>query len=109
MEDFLDILDIALEKEIPTGAYNVSTGIGSSIKDVFDEVVAHLSIKSPEVPIVDVGDDDVKEVVLDPRHTEKIFNWRARYDFKKTIKRQLDWYDLNGVTDIYSHLSSSRK
>jgi nucleoside-diphosphate-sugar epimerase len=107
MDDFLDLLDIAMNKEIPTGAYNVSTGAGSSIKDVFDEVVAHLGITAPEVPIVPVGADDVKEVVLDPSHTEKVFNWKAKYNFKQTIKKQLEWYDKFGVTDIYSHLKAA--
>jgi nucleoside-diphosphate-sugar epimerase len=108
MEDFLDILHIAIEKEIPTGAYNVSTGIGSSIKEVFDEVVEHLNIKAPEVPIVPVGADDVREVVLDPSHTENVFAWKAKYNFKQTIKKQLQWYDAYGVTDIFSHLAAPK-
>lgn len=108
MEDFLDVLRIAIEKEIPTGAYNVSTGIGSSIKEVFDEVVKHLNISTPEVPIVPVGADDVREVVLDSSYTEKVFNWKAKYNFKQTIKRQLEWYDKYGVTDIFSHLSAPK-
>ena len=108
MEDFLDVLEIAIEKEIPTGAYNVSTGIGSSIKEVFDEVVKHLNISAPEVPIVPVGADDVKEVVLDSSYTEKIFDWKAKYNFKQTIKRQLEWYDKYGVTDIFSHLATPK-
>lgn len=108
MEDFLDLLDIAIHKNIPTGAYNVSTGAGSSIKEVFDEVVAHLNIKAPEVPIVPVGLDDVREVVLDASYTEKVMNWKAKYNFKQTIKRQLEWYDKFGVTDIYSHLAAPK-
>jgi UDP-glucose 4-epimerase len=109
MEDFLDVLKLAIEKNITTGLYNVSTGKGNSIKEVFDEVVSYLGISAPEVPIVPVGGDDVKEVVLDPAHTEKEFNWKAKYNFKQTIKRQLEWYDKFGVTDIYSHLSSPTK
>ncbi len=109
MEDFLDLLDTILHNNFPAGAYNVSTGIGSSIKEVFDEVVAHLNINAPEVPIVPVGTDDVREVVLDASYTEKIFSWKAKYNFKQTIKRQLEWYDKFGVTDIYSHLASSKQ
>jgi nucleoside-diphosphate-sugar epimerase len=109
MDDFLDILDIAINKEIPTGIYNVSTGAGSSIKDVFDQVVAHLGINAPEVPIVPVGADDVREVVLDPSHTEKVFSWKAKLNFEQTIKRQLQWYDKYGVTDIFSHLAAPAK
>jgi nucleoside-diphosphate-sugar epimerase len=108
MEDFLDVLDVAINKEIPTGAYNVSTGVGSTIKDVFDCVVDHLKIQAPEVPIVPIGADDVREVVLDPSHTEKIFNWKAKYNFKQTIKKQLEWYDKYGVTDIFSHLAAPK-
>ncbi|MBK9283209.1 MAG: NAD-dependent epimerase/dehydratase family protein [Sphingobacteriaceae bacterium] len=108
MEDFLNVLDVIITKEIPTGAYNISTGVGSSIKEVFDEVVAHLNIKAPEVPIVPVGADDVPQVVLDPSHTEKVFEWKPKYNFKQTIKRQLEWYDKYGVTDIFSHLSEPK-
>jgi UDP-glucose 4-epimerase len=108
MEDFLDVLDIAIRSDIPTGAYNVSTGIASSIKDVFDEVVKHLGIPAPEVPIVAAGADDVREVVLDPSYTEKIFKWKAKYNFNQTIKKQLQWYDTYGVTDIFSHLSAPK-
>jgi len=105
MEDFLDLLDIAVKMEIPTGVYNVSTGVGSSIKDVFDEVVKHLNISVPEVPIVAIGTDDVREVVLDSSYTQKVFNWSPKFDFRETIKKQLMWYDKYGVTDIFSHLS----
>jgi nucleoside-diphosphate-sugar epimerase len=109
MDDFLHLLEIAMTKDIATGAYNVSTGTGSSIKDVFDEVVSHLGIPTPEVPILPVGEDDVKEVVLDPSHTENVFGWKAKYDFKQTIKRQLEWYDRYGVTDIFSHLAAPKQ
>ena len=105
MEDFLDLLDIALNSEIATGLYNVSTGVGSSIKDVFDQVAEYLGIDTPKVPIVPIGEDDVKEVVLDSSVTEKVFNWKAKADFKETIRKQLAWYDKHGVNDIFSHLA----
>jgi UDP-glucose 4-epimerase len=109
MEDFLDMLQVIMTNEIPTGVYNVSTGVGSTIKELFDEVAAHLQLQTPEVPIVPVGTDDVKEVVLDPSATTRIFNWKPKYNFKQTIKRQLEWYDKYGVTDIYSHLSAPKQ
>src|SRR6185436_11397709 len=42
MSDFLSMMDLAVREAAPTGVYNVSTGEGHSIKDVFDEVVAYL-------------------------------------------------------------------
>jgi len=105
MEDFLSLLDLALSGNFAKGVYNVSTGEGHSIKDVFDVVADYLKMKNIEVPILPVGEDDVKAVVLDPALTQSVFGWKAKYDFKETIIRQLEWYDKYGVNDIFSHLS----
>lgn len=108
MEDFLSLMDKALDTKAPTGVFNVSTGAGSSIKEVFDTVAEYLQITPPEVPIVPVGDDDVPAVVLDPSKTEKEYGWKAKFGFKEIIHRQLAWYDKYGVTDIFSHLSAPK-
>ena len=105
MEDFLSLIDILLTSSKASGVYNVSTGIGNSIKDVFDEVANFLRIIPPDVPIKPVGKDDVPAVVLDSTDTYKAFNWHPKYDFKEIIRRQLEWYEKYGVTDIFSHLS----
>lgn len=105
LSDFLSLMEIIMHPNSKqTGVFNVSTGVGNSIKDVFVEVCKHLGVEIPDVPIVPVGDDDVQSVVLDSSHTEKVFNWKSKIDFKNTIKRQLEWYDKYGVNDIYSHL-----
>lgn len=106
MSDFLALMDLAIVDGAPTGVFNVSTGEGHSIKEVFDEVASYLGIKLTEpVPVVAPGADDVPAVVLDPSATEKAFSWRARVSFRDTIRRQLDWYRAHGVTDVYSHLA----
>ncbi len=108
MEDFFTLMDRILIDDKTTGVFNVSTGVGSSIKDVYDVVAAYLKIDAPEVPIVPPGADDVPAVVLDPAKTEEIFDWKASYDFVATIRRQLEWYDRYGVTDIFSHLAAPK-
>lgn len=109
MSDFISLMDIVMDENAPCGTFNVSTGEGHTIKDIFDEVVAHLNItESIDVPIVPVGDDDIPNVVLDPSKTERVFGWKAKYSFKETIKKQLLWYDKYGVTDIYSHLAEPK-
>lgn len=106
ISDFMSLMDIIMAPGSDvTGVYNVSTGEGHSIKDVFDEVSKYVGVTMPDVPILPVGDDDVQSVVLDPSETEKAFNWQAKVDFKNTILRQLEWYDQYGVNDIYSHLT----
>jgi UDP-glucose 4-epimerase len=109
MSDFLAIMELVLCEDAPTGLFNVSTGEGHTIKDVFDVVAAHLGVVPTEpVRIVPCGEDDVPAVVLDPTHTEKVLGWRARVGFAETIERMLRWYDSHGVSAIHSHLRNAR-
>jgi nucleoside-diphosphate-sugar epimerase len=107
MQDFFMLIDRVLADEAPRGVYNISTGEGRTIKDVFDAVRAHLDVEPVgDVPIVPPGDDDVPAVVLDPSATERDLGWSARYDFKATMTRMLAWYDQHGIDAIYSHLKA---
>ncbi|TLS76072.1 NAD-dependent epimerase/dehydratase family protein [Mariprofundus erugo] len=107
MSDFLALMDKVLVAGAPTGVFNVSTGQGNSIKDIFDAVVAYLGIQLDEpVKVVPPGDDDVPAVVLDPAETERAFGWKAQVGFEQTIHRMLSWYDHHGISAIYSHLAS---
>ena len=109
MSDFLALMDLVVREGAATGTYNVSTGEGHSIKDVFDEVVGYLGVKLAEpVPVVPPGADDVPAVVLDPSRTGPAFGWKAKVGFREAIRRQLEWYDRHGVTDIYSHLAAPK-
>ena len=105
MSDFLNLMDKAFQEKAPSGVFNVSTGVGNTIHDVFSVVCSYLNIDVPEVPVVPAGDDDVAEVVLDPVETEKAFNWKANVNFEETINNQLQWYDKYGINDIFSHLA----
>ena len=107
MRDFLSLMDLAIADGAPTGVFNVSTGEGHSINDVYDLVVEHLGITpAAPVPVVPVGPDDVREVVLDPAATEQAFGWTAKVSFADTIRRQLQWYDQHGITDVFTHLAT---
>ncbi|HJY77114.1 MAG TPA: NAD-dependent epimerase/dehydratase family protein [Burkholderiales bacterium] len=106
MSDFLALMDLAIQDGARSGVFNVSTGEGHSIKEVFDEVAAYLGVQ-PQAPvrIVPPGPDDVPALVLDASATEAAFGWKARVSFRDTIRRQLDWYSRHGVSDVYSHLA----
>lgn len=105
MTDFFTLMDDVLQVDAPTGVFNVSTGEGHSIRDVFIAVANYLGINPPDVPIVPPGADDVPQVVLDPTATRLAFGWRAQVGFEDTIANQLRWYDKYGITDIFSHLA----
>ena len=107
MEDFFAVMDIVLGEDAPTGVFNISTGEGKSIKDVFDAVVAYVGMEpAGDVPIVPPGDDDVPDVVLDPTKAERELGWKAKIGFDETIARMLAWYDAHGVSAVYSHLKA---
>lgn len=109
MEDFFTVMEKVMADGAPTGVFNVSTGEGHTIKDIFDVVVAHLGVTLSEpVPVVPPGADDVPAVVLDPAATEAAFGWKARYGFAETIRRMLAWYDEHGISDVYSHLAAPK-
>jgi len=106
MEDFIDVMGVMMAEDAPTGVYNISTGEGKTIKDVFDAVAAYLGIDPGDVPIVPPGDDDVPAVVLDPSKTEADFGWKSKISFNDTINRMLNWYDAHGISAIHSHLKA---
>lgn len=106
MSDFLAAVDIALAADAPDGIFNVSSGAGHSIKEIYDLVRSHLGMAAdPDVKVVPVGDDDVPSVVPDPSRTHAVLGWRAKVPFEETIRRLLAWYDAHGVSDVYSHLA----
>ena len=108
MDDFFSAMDLVMADNAATGIYNVSTGTGHSIKEIFDIVVDHLGIQlDGPVEERDVGDDDVPAVVLDPSQTMAVFGWKPQYTFEDTIRRMLSWYDEHGVVAIYSHLKTA--
>ena len=102
--DFLALMDRVLDRDAPVGVFNVSTGEGHSILEVFRAVASYLSVEPAQVPLVPPGADDVPEMVLDPAATEAAFGWRAVTSFTDTIAHQLRWYDAHGVNDIHTHL-----
>ncbi|KQW22316.1 nucleotide sugar epimerase [Afipia sp. Root123D2] len=107
MSDFLAAVDLVMKDDAPAGIFNVSSGEGHSIRDVYDAVRSHLGLPAdPDVKVVPVGDDDVPAVVPDPSLTRSRLGWSAKVSFAETIKRMLSWYDAHGVSDVYSHLAA---
>jgi nucleoside-diphosphate-sugar epimerase len=107
--DFISILKLVLKSDSPTGVFNVSTGEGHTISEIFHLVANHLGL--PDVQPVAVnppGADDVAEVVLDPSQTSAAFGWSAKVSFEETINKMLRWYDVHGITDVYSHLQEKK-
>jgi UDP-glucose 4-epimerase len=106
MSDFISAVELAMAELNVVGIFNVATGHGHSIKEVYGLVREHLGLPpDPAVKIVPIATDDVREVVPDPSSTTERLGWKPKIDFKTTMQRMLQWYDAHGVTDIYSHLA----
>ena len=96
---------MAITGESPSGVFNASSGVGISIRQIFDVVAKYLQIvPENEPPIVPSGQDDVPEVVLDSSKTEKAFGWFVKISFDESVHKMLSWYDENGVPSIHSHV-----
>ena len=109
VSDFFAAMALVMRDDSPTGIFNVSTGEGHSIKDVFDAVADYLdAVPSELVPVVPPGADDIQSVVLDPSHTLAVLGWEAKVGFRDTIRNMLAWYDGHGVSAIYSHLKPAQ-
>ena len=105
ISDFLALMRMVLRDDAPTGIFNVSTGEGHTIAEVFDTIAACLGITLAEpVPVVPPAADDVPAVVLDPSRTRDALGWRAELGLSESIARMVRWYDTHGVPVIHSHL-----
>jgi nucleoside-diphosphate-sugar epimerase len=104
IEDFLALIDVALPSDAPSGLFNVSTGCGHAITEVYTAVAAALGIETAPASVVPPGEDDVPAVVLDPSRTCDAFGWRAKVGFAESIARMVRWYDRHGVGPLHSHL-----
>ena len=107
ISDFIALLRLALADGALQGPFNVSTGDSTSMAEVYEIVAEHLGLHDRTVEIRPVSTDDVQSSVLDPSETIAAFGWTPRVSGRDSIRNLLAWYDMYGVTDIYSHLQHS--
>jgi predicted dehydrogenase len=86
------LMRVALCAEAPQGIFNVSTGEGHTVAEVFDAVASCLGISPAEpVPVVPPNPDDIPAVVLDPSYTSNVLGWTAKVGFSQSIARVIGW------------------
>lgn len=103
IDDFLKALDLVMDQRAPTGNFNISSGSGTSMQQIFEVIANYLDVEAkPE--LVAPGIDDIPAIVLDPSHTEATLGWKARIPVADSVISCLRNYDQVGVDKIYSHL-----
>ena len=72
-----------------SGIFNVSSGEGHSIKEVYDAVAKPSLVWAliPACRCVPVGDDDVAELVPDPSKTIEALGWKPTSRFQDDNRR----------------------
>lgn len=93
IRDYIHVVDLAeahilaleaLDKGLESGAYNVGTGQGCSVREVIE---AAKKVTGLEIPVIDaprrLGDPDI--LVAKAKKIEKMLGWKAQYSDLETI------------------------
>lgn len=105
-DDFYDLLKKVLNDNDCSGVFNISSGVSTHIKEIFDLIKAYLNLEHIEAPIKPIGDDDVFNTTLDPSKTIDYFDWHPKANLKEIIAKQLASYDKKPIEQIFSHLKN---
>lgn len=105
MDDFLRLMDALVQTKTPdSSVYNVASGTGHSVREVLDEVIRVTGIEPETVNEVEVGQDDVQRVVMDPSATTQQFGWHADQALSDVVADTIAWYESEGLGEVHSHL-----
>ena len=95
VRDFLDVEDVLdaylrlLDPEIPAGVYNVASGVGTSIRDLLELLLAESS-RRPEVEVDQARWRPADSVVGSTERLEGATGWAPATSLRETLKRLLD-------------------
>lgn len=105
IDDLVDVVFKAVHGQGKKGYYHISSGSDYSIKELFDETLNALNIKlEKEVEVRPRNPDDVFTILIDPKKTEKDFNWKVKTPLKVGVAKAIEWYKEHGITQTYTHL-----
>ena len=108
LKDFLKLIDISLDDKSPNGIFNISSGVGISVKEIHDQIANFLKVKVKKEPeIIEIGSDDIETIVLDPSETKKILGWEVSTTFKEDLEILMKSYKKIGLNQVYSHVKNS--
>jgi nucleoside-diphosphate-sugar epimerase len=107
VQDFLVLLGLIFESTEPeNSAFNVSTGVGHSIQEVFEAVKIALDRPDAQAKLIPLGHDDISSVVLDSTITQQRFSWSPQTTLDHMVARQVQWFEQYGVGAVRSHLKA---
>jgi nucleoside-diphosphate-sugar epimerase len=103
IDDFLDAFELVINKGSPTGVFNISSGRGVSMLEIYDGMSDLLGGKTaPE--ILDPQADDIPSIVLDPAEASAVLGWVAKVPLSESLTKCIESYKRDGIGEIYTHL-----
>ena len=92
------------------GAYHFSSGQDVAIQDLYDAVVAAMSLHTkPVAEVKDLGPDDVFSILLDPTRTFADYGSIEFTTLQETVSTAIEYYKQYGTLGEYTHLRQERK
>lgn len=108
VEDLVAVVMKAVDGRGAPGYYHISSGTDYAIKDLFDATVKALGIQlEQEVEVRPRNPDDTETILLDPSKTNETFDWEVTTPLETGVKRAIEWYKQNGITQTYTHLKQA--
>ncbi len=95
--DFLDVADVVeaygqlLDPQVPKGAYNIASGQGRSIREIWDRLAA-LSPAEPELVCDESKQDPSDRSIGDASRLRKATGWAPRIDLDVTLGEVLRFW-----------------
>ena len=104
INDLVDGVMKAVNNPEVRGKYDMCSGKHRPIRELYDTVAAAIGAED-EPAHVPAGPDDVHKMQLDTAPAAFDLHWMASTDLADGVRAAVDWYDNNGVTDTYTHLT----
>lgn len=105
IEDLTEAVAKAVKGMGKRGYYHISSGSDFSIKELFDATVKALDIKlDKDVEVRPRSADDVFTILIDPSKTNQDFSWKTSTPLEVGVKKAIEWYKSNGISQTYTHL-----
>jgi nucleoside-diphosphate-sugar epimerase len=107
LDDFLRAFDLVLEKGSPIGVFNISSGRGVSMLEIYDGMSDLLGGEAvPE--ILDPQADDIPAIVLDPTEASAALGWVAKVPLRESLDKCIESYKRDGIGETYTHLRKEK-
>ncbi len=106
IDDVVRLIQKAISGKITLGNYHIATGKDHSIKELFDLTLKYMQINNPKAEESKMRPDDVQTILLDASQTKNDFGWQAETTLEEGVKKTIQWYKLNSLSETYTHLKN---